>query len=173
VAQYASALYAIAVQRNRFDYHNRDVVDGPYDWSFSIGARNNPPGAYVGARSKCAGPPADCRDHRECSHLQWHFGPAFCAVKHLGRGKRNQDDIPMVYASAGAKDATADNAQLLALSGKRSPYAGTLGVVAEGALADMLLVDGDPLADIQLIANPAKNFVVIMKDGKIYKNTLR
>jgi len=71
------------------------------------------------------------------------------------------------------KMATADNAQLLALSGKRSPYAGTLGVIVEGALADLLLVDGDPLADIQLIANPAKNFVVIMKDGKIYKNTLR
>jgi imidazolonepropionase-like amidohydrolase len=56
------------------------------------------------------------------------------------------------------KMATADNAQLLALSGKRSPYAGTLGVVAEGALADLLLIDGDPLADIGLIANPAKYF---------------
>ncbi len=71
------------------------------------------------------------------------------------------------------KMATADNAQLLALSGKRSPYAGTLGVVAEGALADLLLVDGDPLSDIQLIADPAKNIVVIMKDGKVYKNTLQ
>ncbi len=71
------------------------------------------------------------------------------------------------------KMATADNAQLLALSGKRSPYAGTLGVVAEGALADLLLIDGDPLADIGLIANPAKYFVVIMKDGAIYKNTVR
>jgi len=71
------------------------------------------------------------------------------------------------------KMATADNAQLLALSGKRSPYTGTLGVVTEGALADLLIVDGDPLADIQLIANPAKNIVMIMKDGKIYKNTLQ
>lgn len=69
--------------------------------------------------------------------------------------------------------ATADNAQLLALSGKRSPYIGTLGVVTEGALADLLIIDGDPLADIQLIANPAKNIVMIMKDGKIYKNTLQ
>ena len=71
------------------------------------------------------------------------------------------------------KIATADNAQLLALSGKRSPYIGTLGVVTEGALADLLIIDGDPLADIQLIANPAKNIVMIMKDGKIYKNTLQ
>lgn len=53
----------------------------------------------------------------------------------------------------------------------RNPYPGKLGVVEEGALADLLLVDGDPLANIKLIEDPAKNFVVIMKDGKIYKNT--
>ena len=45
--------------------------------------------------------------------------------------------------------------------------------VQEGALADLLLVDGDPLANIDLIADPAKNFLVIMKDGRIYKNSLR
>jgi len=68
--------------------------------------------------------------------------------------------------------ATGTNAQLLAMSGKRNPYPGKLGVVEEGALADLLLVDGNPIADIKLVADPAKNFVVIMKDGKIYKNTL-
>jgi imidazolonepropionase-like amidohydrolase len=44
--------------------------------------------------------------------------------------------------------------------------------VEEGALADLLLVDGDPIANINLVADPNKNFVVIMKDGKVYKNTL-
>jgi imidazolonepropionase-like amidohydrolase len=68
--------------------------------------------------------------------------------------------------------ATGTNGQLLALSGERSPYRGKLGVVEEGALADLLLVDGDPIANIKLIADPAKSFVVIMKDGKIYKNTM-
>jgi imidazolonepropionase-like amidohydrolase len=68
--------------------------------------------------------------------------------------------------------ATGTNGQLLALSGKRSPYRGKLGVVEEGALADLLLVDGDPLKDIRLIENPSRNFVLIMKDGNIYKNTL-
>jgi imidazolonepropionase-like amidohydrolase len=67
--------------------------------------------------------------------------------------------------------ATGTNGELLALSGKRNPYPGKLGVVEEGALADLLLVDGNPLENIELIADPAKNFVVIMKDGKIYKNT--
>ena len=66
--------------------------------------------------------------------------------------------------------ATSTNAELLALSGPRNPYPGKLGVVEEGALADLLLVDGDPIADIELIEDPAKNFLVIMKDGKIYKN---
>jgi imidazolonepropionase-like amidohydrolase len=69
--------------------------------------------------------------------------------------------------------ATGTNAQLLALSGKRNPYPGRLGVVEEGALADLLLVDGDPIANIKLIEDPARNFVVIMKDGRIYKNLLR
>jgi imidazolonepropionase-like amidohydrolase len=71
------------------------------------------------------------------------------------------------------KIATADNAELLALSGPRNPYPGKLGVVEEGALADLLLVDGDPVADIRLVENPEKNFLVIMKDGKLYKNLLR
>lgn len=64
---------------------------------------------------------------------------------------------------------THDNAQLLALSGLRSPYKGQLGVVKEGALADLILVNGDPIANIDLLADPARNFAVIMKDGKVYK----
>jgi imidazolonepropionase-like amidohydrolase len=67
---------------------------------------------------------------------------------------------------------TSTNAELLALSGKRNPYPGKLGVVEEGALADLLLVDGNPLQNIGLVADPDKNFLVIMKDGSIYKNTL-
>ena len=68
--------------------------------------------------------------------------------------------------------ATGTNAELLVLSGKRSPYPGKLGVIEEGALADLLLVDGNPIENIKLIEDPAKNFVVIMKDGNVYKNTL-
>jgi len=66
--------------------------------------------------------------------------------------------------------ATSTNAELLALSGKRNPYPGKLGVVEQGALADLLLIEGNPLENINLIADPAKNFKVIMKDGRIYKN---
>jgi imidazolonepropionase-like amidohydrolase len=68
--------------------------------------------------------------------------------------------------------ATSANAELLALSGPRNPYPGKLGVVEEGALADLLLVNGNPLEDIRLIEDPENNFVVIMKNGVIYKNLL-
>ena len=68
--------------------------------------------------------------------------------------------------------ATHDNAQLIKLCGPRDPYPGDLGVVKEGALADLILVDGNPLQEIDLVGDGEKNFVIIMKDGKIHKNTL-
>ncbi len=67
--------------------------------------------------------------------------------------------------------ATSTNAELLALSGPRNPFPGKLGVIEQGAFADMLLVDGNPLENIALIEDPAKNLLVIMKDGKIHKDT--
>ncbi|HMF27859.1 MAG TPA: hypothetical protein VKE42_03750, partial [Candidatus Cybelea sp.] len=70
------------------------------------------------------------------------------------------------------KQATAANGELLALSGPRNPYPGKLGVIEQGALADLLVVNGNPLEDISLVAKPEKSFVIIMKDGTIYKNTL-
>ena len=70
------------------------------------------------------------------------------------------------------KMATADNGELMALSGFINPYPGKLGVVEEGALADLLLVDGNPLENIKLVEDPDKSFLVIMKDGMIYKNTV-
>jgi len=68
--------------------------------------------------------------------------------------------------------ATSENAELLDMSGPRNPYPGRLGVVEEGALADLLLVDCNPIDNIRLVEDPAKNFLVIMKDGKVYKNLL-
>ncbi|MCL7999956.1 amidohydrolase family protein [Brucella sp. 21LCYQ03] len=70
------------------------------------------------------------------------------------------------------KMATSTNAALLKLSGDRNPYKSALGVLEPKAYADILLVDGNPLNDISLIADPDKNFRLIMKDGVIFKNTL-
>ena len=71
------------------------------------------------------------------------------------------------------KIATSENARLLEMSGPRHPYQeGPLGVVEEGAYADLIIVDGNPLENLDLVGDPDKNFVMIMKDGRIYKNTL-
>ena len=67
------------------------------------------------------------------------------------------------------QQATARNAELLALSGPRNPYPGRLGVVEEGAIADLILVDGDPVADISLITRPQESFLAIIKDGQLVK----
>jgi imidazolonepropionase-like amidohydrolase len=68
---------------------------------------------------------------------------------------------------------TSQNAELRELSGPRHPYReGPLGVIAEGAYADLILVDGNPLENLDLLADPDGKFDLIMKDGVIYKNAL-
>ncbi|MHC4990432.1 MAG: amidohydrolase family protein, partial [Planctomycetota bacterium] len=82
------------------------------------------------------------------------------------------------------KQATSVAGELMALSGPRNPYkAGKLGVIEEGAYADILLVDGNPLEDITVLGGhpvwfsapepqPIDTINLIMKDGEIYKNTI-
>jgi imidazolonepropionase-like amidohydrolase len=66
--------------------------------------------------------------------------------------------------------ATSTNAELLAMSGPRKPYAAPLGVITIGAIADLILVDGNPLQNLDLIATPQTAFTVIMKNGELIKN---
>ena len=72
-----------------------------------------------------------------------------------------------------SRQATSTAGELLALSGPRNPYGdGPLGVIKPGAYADLILVDGNPLEELDLVADPGTNFVLIMKDGVIYKDVL-
>ncbi|WP_230541817.1 metal-dependent hydrolase family protein [Janthinobacterium sp. FW305-129] len=68
--------------------------------------------------------------------------------------------------------ATGQNGQLLALSGQRAPYPGTLGQLAVGALADLLVADGDPAKNLDFLAQPEEKLLLIMKNGRIYKDKL-
>ncbi|MBK7944345.1 MAG: amidohydrolase family protein [Flavobacteriales bacterium] len=68
------------------------------------------------------------------------------------------------------KMATADNGELMKLSGPRDPYPAKLGVIDAGAWADLLLVNGDPLRNLELLADPERNLVVIIKNGKVVKD---
>ena len=71
------------------------------------------------------------------------------------------------------RQATSVGAELIELSGPRNRYReGPLGVIRPGAYADLVLIDGEPLDDVSVLADPEKNLRMIMKDGVIYKNTL-
>ncbi|MEJ2476598.1 MAG: amidohydrolase family protein [Desulfobacterales bacterium] len=70
------------------------------------------------------------------------------------------------------RQATSNGAEHLSMSGNRNPYPGKLGVIEEGAYADLLLINGNPLADIEILTKPDESLAPIMKDGKVYKNTL-
>ena len=63
------------------------------------------------------------------------------------------------------RSATTTAAQLLRLVGE-------VGAVAPGALADLLVVDGNPLEDIRVLTTPQRSLKLIMKDGQVYKNEL-
>jgi imidazolonepropionase-like amidohydrolase len=70
------------------------------------------------------------------------------------------------------KHSTSQAAEVLSWSGGLNPFKeGPLGVVKEGAYADLLLIDGNPLEDLTVLRD-RNNLTVIMKDGEIYKNTL-
>jgi imidazolonepropionase-like amidohydrolase len=71
------------------------------------------------------------------------------------------------------KQATSVNGEIMALSGPRNPYSGKIGVIEEGAMADILLIDGNPLENIEILTNPEQNLLLIMKDGKVYKNIIK
>jgi len=67
--------------------------------------------------------------------------------------------------------ATGNNGEIVALSGKRNPY-GKLGVIEEGAMADVLIYSKNPLQDVAIIGDFENNLKLVVKDGKVYRNTL-
>jgi imidazolonepropionase-like amidohydrolase len=109
------------------------------------------------------------RQHRV--KLAWGTDFLFNAAQNANQGRDMTKLTRWFTPPEILKMVTHDNAELLAMSGPRNPYPGRIGVVEAGALADLLLVDGDPTRDIGLVADPARNFLVIMKDGRIYKNS--
>lgn len=69
------------------------------------------------------------------------------------------------------RQVTSRGGELMALSGPRNPY-GKLGVIEVGAVADILVVEGNPLEDISVMTQPRENFKVILQGGSVYKNEL-
>lgn len=107
----------------------------------------------------------------------------------IGFGRSHRDFEKFYFAEllgnhAFLVSATSTGGELAQLTGRRNPYPNKLGVIEEGAYADILIVDGNPLEDLSVLgANPSwfdaaprergfDTIRVIMKDGKFYKNTL-
>lgn len=86
-------------------------------------------------------------------------------LRHLAKLTRFYDPLTVLAMATGR------NGELLGLSGARNPYPGTLGKIEEGALADLILVDGDPTQNLDFLNDPEKNLKLIMKEGRIYKDT--
>jgi len=106
------------------------------------------------------------------ANMAWGTDILFDPAKTSTQGKQLAK-ISRWFSNADVlKMGTSRNAELLGLSGPRNPYPGKLGVIEAGALADLLIVDGNPLDDINLIADPERNFLMIMKDGRIYKDAM-
>ena len=70
------------------------------------------------------------------------------------------------------KQATSLSGELLQLSGERSPYPGIVGRIVEGAHADLLLINGNPLQDISVLRDHENSLALIMKGGVIHKNQM-
>lgn len=86
--------------------------------------------------------------------------------RQLAKLTRFYDPLELLRIATGA------NGQLLQMSGPRSSYAGPIGILAPGALADLLIADGAPDRSLDFLTDPANNLRLIMKDGQIVKNTL-
>ena len=67
--------------------------------------------------------------------------------------------------------ATSESAKVIRMSGKLNRY-GNFGEIREGWVADLLLINGEPLVDISVLRDPENNLALIMKGGEIVKNLL-
>jgi imidazolonepropionase-like amidohydrolase len=96
------------------------------------------------------------------------FNPAGAASqgRQLAKLARYMAPLEALHKATGAAGA------LLALSGPRAPYDGRLGVIEPGALADLLVVDGDPARDLDWLGSPETALRLVMKGGRLAKNAL-
>lgn len=103
--------------------------------------------------------------------VNWAFGTDILYSGGESQGRQLAKLARFMSPLAALHRATGAAGDLLALSGSRAPYDGRLGVIAEGALADLLVIDGDAEANLDWL-NDTNNLRVIMKGGRMFRNTL-
>ena len=97
------------------------------------------------------------------------FNPAGTASqgRQLAKLARFMTPLEALHKATGAAG------RLLAMSGERAPYAGALGVIREDALADLLVIDGNPATDLAWLDTPETSLRLIMKGGRLVRDTLQ
>jgi imidazolonepropionase-like amidohydrolase len=90
--------------------------------------------------------------HRHGAHLE-----------KITRFRSPLDTLRMATGAAG---------DILAMSGERAPAPGPVGVIAEGAMADLLVVEGDPETELGFLLDPDGGIAAIMKDGAFVRSAL-
>lgn len=103
--------------------------------------------------------------------VNWAFGTDILYGGGEAQGRQLAKLARFMSPLSALRRATGAAGDLLALSGARAPYDGRLGVVAEGALADLLVIDGDAEASLDWVTDTA-NLRLIMKGGRVFKDTL-
>jgi imidazolonepropionase-like amidohydrolase len=89
------------------------------------------------------------------------FGTDLLGPTHVRQSEEFAIRARVLEAREILASATTVGAELLGMKGR-------LGVVAEAAIADLLVVEGDPLEDITILADPKRNVRLVMKEGRIY-----
>ena len=107
------------------------------------------------------------KKHR--AKMVWGTDILFDASKAQTQGKQLAKLARWFEPAEVLRMATSRSGELLALSGERNPYPGALGVITPGAWADILVVAGNPLDDLGLLARPEETLTTIMKEGRIIK----
>ena len=103
--------------------------------------------------------------------VNWAFGSDILYSGGESQGRQLAKLARFMSPLAALHRATGAAGRLLALSGGRAPYEGRLGVIAEGALADLLVIDGEPEQSLDGLGDPG-NLRLIMKGGRLHKNEL-
>ena len=87
-------------------------------------------------------------------------------------GEHVRARVPRVHAAPRGVHAARDPAPGTSVNAEMMQMAGQIGCVAPGAHADLLVVDGDPLADIGVLAADGRNLRAIVRAGEVVKNEL-
>jgi imidazolonepropionase-like amidohydrolase len=104
-------------------------------------------------------------EHLKRAGVKTGFGTDLLGAMQVHQSREFAIRSEVLSAAEIIRSATLTNAELLRMEGK-------LGIVAPGAFADLLVVDGDPLKDLGRLQDDGAHLKLIMKGGQIFKNAL-